>query len=328
MKAILVFIDGTICDDRGRHHLLGTAAFHEAKWILKDIPVPGSVDCLQRLAGVYKIVYIGARPMDSHAATLEWLKSSGFPAGPVSLGETQSDRLDIVKKMKDEFDFFAGIGDRWDDNTLHSELGCMSIILKEYVGGWGAVFDRIRGYHKNQVVARNMAFVEGKVEGLARVCPLLLKKFGGELWEGYQQSVREMAESSRSERRLEDLASFNDHHLNPTDLSDMARWYRILDEENWETESLYGLQERELLENTRTRYVEKVTRCYLAELWKKHGLPEVGYQIHCRTDAAWWDRPAWNPAIRFEQPKTLMQGDDYCLFVQTIPEDGEKIATN
>ena len=103
----------------------------------------------------------------------------------------------------------------------------------------------------------------------------------------------------------------------------MAIWYKLLDEENRETEPLYGLQDREIIESTPTRYVEKVTRCYLAELWKKHGMPEVGYQIHCRTDAAWWDHPAWNPEIRFEQPQTLMQGHDSCIFIQYIPKDGE-----
>lgn len=323
MKAILVFIDGTICDDRSRHHLLGTAMFHMREQILQDTPVPGSVESLQRLAGVYKIVYIGARLVDTQAATQDWLRSSGFPEGRVTLGESLSDRMKTVKQLKNEYDFIAGIGDRWDDNALHVELGCLSLILQEYAGDWSGVYDRIRGYHKDQVIARNKGFVDGKVEGLARVCPLLLKKLGPQMWEHYQQSVREMSESSREERRLEDLQSLAEHHLDPADLRDMATWYRLLDEENWETESLFGLQERELVKNSRSQYVEKVTRCYLAELWKKHGLPEVGYQIHCRTDAAWWDRPAWNPAIRFEQPKTLMRGDDHCLFVQTIPKDGE-----
>lgn len=328
MKAILVFIDGTICDDRDRHHLLGTAAFHEKKWILEDLPVPGSVECLQKLAAVYKIVYIGARPIKAQTATQEWLRSKSFPEGAVVLGENLADRLKIVKQLKNGYQFIAGIGDRWDDNALHAELGCLSLVLEEYAGDWHAVFDRIHGYHRDQVITRNKVFVEGKVEGLARVCPLLLKKLGAQMWEHYQQSVREMAESSCEERRLEDLESFKEHHLDPADLRDMAAWYTLLDEENWETESLYGLQERELVESTSTRFVQKVTRCYLSELWTKHGLPDIGYQIHCRTDAAWWDQPAWNPAIRFEQPQTLMQGDDHCLFVQTIPEDGEKIANH
>jgi hypothetical protein len=34
---------------------------------------------------------------------------------------------------------------------------------------------------------------------------------------------------------------------------------------------------------------------------------------------AWWNRPAWNSEVQFEQPKTLMQGDDYRLFIQSLP---------
>jgi len=45
--------------------------------------------------------------------------------------------------MKERFDFLAGIGDRWDDNELHSEIGCLSIILQEYEGKWETVADRM-----------------------------------------------------------------------------------------------------------------------------------------------------------------------------------------
>jgi hypothetical protein len=44
-----------------------------------------------------------------------------------------------VRKLRDSFDFAAGIGDRWDDNELHLELGCLSIILQEHAGNWATV---------------------------------------------------------------------------------------------------------------------------------------------------------------------------------------------
>ena len=62
MKAVLVFIDGTICDIRPQLHLLGTPEFYEREAILKALAVPGSVQCLQELAQRHQIVYIGARP--------------------------------------------------------------------------------------------------------------------------------------------------------------------------------------------------------------------------------------------------------------------------
>jgi len=32
-----------------------------------------------------------------------------------------------------------GIGDRWDDNELHLEIGCLRIIVKEHAGNWDTV---------------------------------------------------------------------------------------------------------------------------------------------------------------------------------------------
>ncbi len=139
MKAVLVFIDGTICDRSSQLHLLGTPAFHERQAILAGLSIAGSVVCLQELAREYKIVYIGARSESAVAHTREWLDTMGYPEGPVFLAETQEQRLQIVRRLQDRFDFAAGIGDRWDDNELHLELGCLSIILKEHQGNWNTV---------------------------------------------------------------------------------------------------------------------------------------------------------------------------------------------
>lgn len=321
MKAVLVFIDGTICDTRPRHHLIGTPDFYRPEEVLGDLAVPGSVQCLQELAQRYKIAYIGARSSYTLPATREWLDKSGFPYGPIYLGETQPERLSLVRSLRDEYDFIAAIGDRWDDSELHSEIGCLSIILQEFKGEWGTVARRIIDYHRGQKIKENEIHLRGKIEGLARVCPLLITRFGDELWVAYLESVLEMAENSREARAKEDLASFAKHGLNPADLRDAAKWDEILRQEGWEEDPVYGLQDFELVEATERRYVHKVTRCLYADLWKEHGHPDIGYQIHCRTDVAWWDRPAWNPYVRFEQPKTLMGGDDYCLFIQYLPNE-------
>lgn len=139
------------------------------------------------------------------------------------------------------------------------------------------------------------------------------------MWEAYFCSVFEMAENSRDARRREDLASFAQYNLDPTDLRDAAKWDDLSRDEDWENNSVYGLQRFELVEATQFRYVHKVTYCLYAELWKKHNRPDIGYQIHCHTDMAWWNHPAWNSEVQFEQPKTLMQGDDCCLFIQFLP---------
>jgi uncharacterized HAD superfamily protein len=139
MRAILVFIDGTICDRSSQLHLQGTEEFYAREAIMAARPVPGSAACLQELSHHYQVVYIGARPATAMTFTREWLASQGFPDGPIFLASTHEERLEIVKGLGKEFDFAAGIGDRWDDNELHLELGCLSIIVKEHEGNWQTV---------------------------------------------------------------------------------------------------------------------------------------------------------------------------------------------
>jgi L-2-amino-thiazoline-4-carboxylic acid hydrolase len=318
MKAMLVFIDGTICDTRGRHQLTGTPEFTLRERLLEDTAVAGSVECLNKLAERYEIVYMGARAEHTQAITAEWLEQQGYPPGNIHLAEAQEDRLALARELAGKHEFIAGIGDRWDDNALHAEIGCLSIILKEFDGEWGGVARRIDQHLRRQKINENRVHLHGKVEGLARVCPLLETRFGEGLWEAYFSAVMEMAERTRPARREEDLESFAYYNLDPNDLRDAAKWDEVLRQEDWEGNPAYGLQEFELVEATERRYVHKVTACHYAELWKAHGRADIGYQIHCHTDVAWWDKPAWNPEVRFEQPKTIMQGDEYCLFTQYI----------
>jgi hypothetical protein len=319
MEAILVFIDGTICDGRHRYGLTDKPDFYQREQILKDEAVGGSVECLASLSKRYEIVYIGARPESTHDITKEWLDKHGYPEGQVYLAESQEERLAQVRKIGGEFDFLAGIGDRWDDNELHAELGCLSIILQEHEGKWDGVAERIDKHHRQSIIKANRIRLEGKVEGLARICPLLLSKFGEQLWEAYQTSVLELAERTRETRKAEDLASFEEYHLNPHDLRDAAKWDELCREKDWENNPVYGLQTFELVEASQFRYAHKVTSCYYADLWRRNGRSDIGYQVHCRTDMAWLNHPAWNPQVQFEQPRTLMQGDEYCLFIQILP---------
>jgi len=139
MQAILVFLDGTVCDMRHRIPLQGKKKFFTDEKIMQDIPTAGSVELMKELAARYKLIYIGARP-DAHVdITAKWLHSVGFPEGEVYLGKNQQERMDITKQLKGKHDFAAGIGDRWDDNELHLELGCQSFILKEWEPDWDTV---------------------------------------------------------------------------------------------------------------------------------------------------------------------------------------------
>src|SRR5512139_835339 len=164
MKAILTFIDGTICDASQRYPLgIGTPEFYRREEMLKDAAVPGSVQYLQELARHFEVVYIGARPVFTLPYTEEWLAQAGFPHGHICLGETQAERLALVRELREKFDFIAGIGDRWDDNELHLEIGCLSIILQEHAGDWAGVSQRILSYQRRQKVRENEWHLRGKV---------------------------------------------------------------------------------------------------------------------------------------------------------------------
>jgi len=139
MKSILVLIEGTLTGFGTRSALFGTPQFYDAVEMMKDTVSPGSIDCMNDLAQVYDIVYVGVRPSRTLEITKKWLQSNGFPDGEIVFGCNQSERLECVKELKKRKAFFAGIGDRWDDNELHLELDCKSIILKECEGNWDIV---------------------------------------------------------------------------------------------------------------------------------------------------------------------------------------------
>lgn len=139
MYSILVFIDGTICDERHRVNLVGTSEFNSDDNILNDLPTKGSVECMTSLSKKYNLIYIGARPNNYVEITKKWLKKVGFPDSDVYLGKNQRERMQIAMELKAKNNFIAGIGDRWDDNELHLAMGCKSIILKEWEPNWDTV---------------------------------------------------------------------------------------------------------------------------------------------------------------------------------------------
>ena len=273
MKAILVVCEGTICDTRPRHHLgIGTPAFYQREEMLNDPAVPGSAQCLQELAHRYTIVYMGLRPASTLSTTEEWLDTRGFPKGHIYLAETHEERLALVYTLKEKFDFVAGIGDRWDDNQYHLEIGCLSIILKEYEGNWDTVPESIMNYERDKKIRENEIHLRGKIEGLSRVLPHLHSRYNDEMWDVYCDALFKMFETTRESREEEDLQSLAEYGLTPHDLRDVATWYTLLNND-WETNPNFGLQEPEISEATESRCVIRVTRCRYAELWKESGRP-------------------------------------------------------
>ena len=107
MKAILVFLDGTVCDMRHRIPLKGKDDFFSEGNILKDIPTKGSIELMNELVKNFYLVYIGARPEEYVQVTRKWLKNVGFPEGDVYLGKNQKERMKIVIDLKQKNGIFC-----------------------------------------------------------------------------------------------------------------------------------------------------------------------------------------------------------------------------
>lgn len=81
MKAILVFIDGTICDGRQRYQLVDTPEFYQRESLLADMVVPGSLEALHELARRYELVYIGAQQSPHFRSRKNGCEKRGFHPG-------------------------------------------------------------------------------------------------------------------------------------------------------------------------------------------------------------------------------------------------------
>ena len=73
-----------------------------------------------------------------------------------------------------------------------------------------------------------------------------------------------------------------------------------------------GVWEMDVLEQTSTTYFFNVTRCPYYEKYREMGLEEFGVGFSCCRDESF----AWgfNPQLRLERTKTIMEGADHCDF--------------
>ena len=75
----------------------------------------------------------------------------------------------------------------------------------------------------------------------------------------------------------------------------------------------------EITEATPTSYREKDTSCIFAKLCRDLDAADLGYVMFCATDFPL--AQVFNPRLRLERSKTLMQGDDCCDFHYTWREN-------
>jgi hypothetical protein len=79
-----------------------------------------------------------------------------------------------------------------------------------------------------------------------------------------------------------------------------------------------GALERDIVEESPTRYRYNVTRCKYAEMYRDMGLGEIGHLLSCQRDGTFCE--GYDPRIKLKRTQTIMQGASHCDFDYTFEE--------
>jgi hypothetical protein len=85
-----------------------------------------------------------------------------------------------------------------------------------------------------------------------------------------------------------------------------------------------GALERDVIEDSPTRYRFNVTRCKYAEMYRDMGLGEIGHLLSCQRDGTFCE--GYDKRINFKRTQTIMQGASHCDFEYTFEETPERPA--
>jgi L-2-amino-thiazoline-4-carboxylic acid hydrolase-like protein len=82
-----------------------------------------------------------------------------------------------------------------------------------------------------------------------------------------------------------------------------------------------GALEREVIEESDTRYRFNVTRCKYAEMYRDMGLGEIGHLLSCQRDGTFCE--GYDKHLKLERTQTIMQGATHCDFDYTYDKDAK-----
>jgi L-2-amino-thiazoline-4-carboxylic acid hydrolase len=83
-----------------------------------------------------------------------------------------------------------------------------------------------------------------------------------------------------------------------------------------------GALERDVLEESDTRYRFNVTRCKYAEMYRDMGLGEIGHLLSCQRDGTFCE--GYDDRIKLKRTQTIMQGASHCDFDYTFEKGARK----
>jgi hypothetical protein len=80
-----------------------------------------------------------------------------------------------------------------------------------------------------------------------------------------------------------------------------------------------GALEREIIEQSDTKYRFNVTRCKYAEMYRDMGLGEIGHLLSCQRDGTFCE--GYDKRLTLKRTQTIMQGATHCDFDYTYDKD-------
>ena len=81
-----------------------------------------------------------------------------------------------------------------------------------------------------------------------------------------------------------------------------------------------GALERDIIEESDTRYRFNVTRCKYAEMYRDMGLGEIGHLLSCQRDGTFCE--GYDKRLTLKRTQTIMQGASHCDFDYSFDKDG------
>jgi hypothetical protein len=82
-----------------------------------------------------------------------------------------------------------------------------------------------------------------------------------------------------------------------------------------------GALERDIIEQSDTRFRFNVTRCKYAEMYRDMGLGEIGHLLSCQRDGTFCE--GYDQRLKLKRTQTIMQGATHCDFDYTYEKDGK-----
>ena len=82
-----------------------------------------------------------------------------------------------------------------------------------------------------------------------------------------------------------------------------------------------GALEREVVEQSDTKYRFNVTRCKYAEMYRDMGLGEIGHLLSCQRDGTFCE--GYDKRLTLKRTQTIMQGASHCDFDYTYEKDAQ-----